>query len=85
MDRATIRDIFLANGFAIKDGHDDLKDYVYEAAEALLAEATRQIDALLAHCPDGECGTCGTIICPHGDQFHFHHDGCPSCAEAEGA
>lgn len=32
-----IRDIFLANGFAIPHGHDDLKPYVYAAARDLLA------------------------------------------------
>jgi hypothetical protein len=33
-----IRAVFLAHGFTIKPGHDDLKPYVYEAARALLAE-----------------------------------------------
>jgi hypothetical protein len=42
-----------------------------------------QIDALLAHCPDAECSTCAEIICPHKDEMHFHHDGCPSCAMAD--
>ena len=32
-----IREVFLANGFTIKDGHSDLKPYVYAAARALLA------------------------------------------------
>ena len=32
-----IRDVFLANGFTIKDGQTDLKPYVYAAARALLA------------------------------------------------
>lgn len=35
--RAKIRDVLLANGFTIKDGQTDLKPYIYEAAEALLA------------------------------------------------
>lgn len=41
----------------------------------------KQLDALLAHCgkEGGECSECGKIICPHGDDMHFHHDGCPSC------
>jgi len=43
----------------------------------------RQLDALLNHCEDGECVTCAAIICPVGDGMHFHHDGCPGCAEAE--
>lgn len=32
-----IREAFLTNGFTIKDGHSDLKPYVYAAARALLA------------------------------------------------
>lgn len=36
---AQIREIFLANGFVIKDGQADLKPYVYAAARALLAAA----------------------------------------------
>ena len=35
----TIREVFLANGFTIKEGLDDLKPYVYAAARALLATA----------------------------------------------
>lgn len=49
----------------------------------LIDSLRNQIDRLLAHCPDGECATCGEIICPHGGTMHFHHDGCPSCAEQE--
>jgi len=31
-----VREIMLAHGFTIKEGQDDLKPYVYEAAESLL-------------------------------------------------
>lgn len=59
------------------------------ALEARLAaaegESERKLDALLAHCPEGECPTCAEIICPHKDTLHFHHDGCPSCYQAEAA
>jgi hypothetical protein len=41
-------------------------------------------DNLLAACPDPECSECARVICPHGDMMHFHHDGCPSCAEDDG-
>lgn len=34
-----IRDVFLANGFTVKDGQTDLKPYVFAAARALLAAA----------------------------------------------
>lgn len=36
MNRTQIRELFLRNGFSIKPGCDDLKSYVYEAAEELL-------------------------------------------------
>lgn len=49
--------------------------------DRLTLEFHKTIDALLNHCDDGECATCGQIICPHGDGMHFHHDGCPSCAQ----
>lgn len=35
--RDTIRDVFMRNGFVIKDGHCDLKPYVYDAANELIA------------------------------------------------
>lgn len=33
------------------------------------------------HCDDGECMTCAVLACPHYEPLHFHHDGCPACAE----
>lgn len=39
--KARIREIFLQNGFTIKDGKTDLKDYVYDAAYALIDEVLR--------------------------------------------
>lgn len=36
VNRAVVRDVFLRNGFTIKEGHSDLKPYVYEAVEELL-------------------------------------------------
>lgn len=37
-----IREIFLANGFTVKEGQSDLKDYVYAAAYALLGAVGAQ-------------------------------------------
>lgn len=37
---SVIRDVFLRNGFTIKDGRDDLKPYVYAAARELLGVGT---------------------------------------------
>lgn len=43
--RDRIRAIFLAAGFTVKEGQTDLKPYVYEAAEALLREASQPTQA----------------------------------------
>lgn len=56
-----------------------------EALRKQVADYERKLDALLAHCDDGECQICAQIICPHGGAMHFHHDGCPSCAEHDAA
>lgn len=37
MHKDKIRGIFMKNGFTVKEGQTDLKDYVYKAAEELLA------------------------------------------------
>lgn len=37
-----IREIFLRNGFTIKEGHDDLKPYVYAAARDLIKETIKE-------------------------------------------
>lgn len=51
-------------------------------ADAIANNYSEQhIDMLLARCPEGECHVCGIICCPNEDGMHFHHDGCPSCAE----
>jgi hypothetical protein len=71
---------------AWKNNHHELGVVLGMAAElvALAALRDNQIECFLAHCPDGECPTCSQIICPHGCELHFHHDGCPACAEHEG-
>ncbi len=44
-----IRREFLAAGFTIKPGHDDLKPYVYEAARRILAlQKEREVSAAYA-------------------------------------
>jgi hypothetical protein len=45
-----------------------------EAADRFVNACTRD---------QGECYECSWICCPHQDEMHFHHDGCPSCAEDE--
>lgn len=55
-----------------------------ELSEAVRAQRpSEEVDALLLKCPDAECSLCGEIVCPHGSSWHFHHDGCPACAENE--
>lgn len=39
LSKAIIRDVFLSQGFTIKDGETDLKPYVYDAAMKLIATA----------------------------------------------
>lgn len=42
-----IKEVFLANGFTVKEGQTDLKPYVYAAAKALLrAEADKQMKCI---------------------------------------
>jgi hypothetical protein len=43
-----IRREFLAAGFEVKPGHDDLKPYVYEAARRVLMLAAAQLEAAVA-------------------------------------
>lgn len=49
-----------------------------EAADEIRRRVA-MIDQLLNHCNDAECSECAKIVCPHQDDMHFHHDGCPSC------
>ena len=61
--------------------HDDLHQAI---ANAMKDRSPGQVvDALLGQCPDAECCECASIVCPHEDPMHFHHDGCPACASAE--
>jgi hypothetical protein len=85
----TIREVFLRNGFTIKEGHDDLKPYVYAAANELLqlqAAALKQQsvnpslnDVLAAALPNShpmkyaDCATCS------GTGIVGHSVLCPEC------
>ena len=46
VDRDRIREIFMAHGFTVKEGQTDLKQYVYDAADALLRAARAQADSV---------------------------------------
>lgn len=82
----------LSDGINTGDALIDCCDYklLCEDAAAHIAELERRVaeketmvDGLLQHCADPECMTCGRIICPYSEPMHFHHDGCPACAENE--
>ena len=82
---AQIREIFLAHGFTIKPGCDDLKPYVYGAARALLAAATSAAAPKCKGSP-GECeyngacmygcGSAPAVAAPAQPDGHLHDDGC---------
>ena len=61
---------------------DRIADLLDEAANYIESQHDK-IAKLLNHCPDPECWECGKIVCPYGGEMHFHHDGCPTCAEME--
>lgn len=73
---------------------DQMRAYAQQALQEACAERdalraqvewlSKAADKLLAHCPDAECGTCAKAMCPFGDGFHYHHDGCPSCSAITG-
>lgn len=42
LSKDQIREVFMAHGFTIKDGQTDLKQYVYDAAYALLGQQPRK-------------------------------------------
>ncbi len=46
LPKDVIRAVFIENGFTIKEGQSDLKQYVYDAAQALLRAAHGQAPAL---------------------------------------
>lgn len=90
-DRTTTVDKFanimreMANQLIQLANHNNVHiDDACEMLDEVIAFSDKRINALLDKCGDGECPVCSSIICPDGDVMHFHHDGCPSCAEREG-
>jgi hypothetical protein len=55
-----------------------------ETFQAEVLQLIGIVDALLKHCDEPECSECAKAVCPFKDEMHFHHDGCPSCADVEG-
>jgi hypothetical protein len=50
-----------------------------EDQKRVIEEYMGKVEAMLRKCPDVECSHCSSVVCPHNDPLHFHHDGCPSC------
>lgn len=68
---------------SVQEGEPDrIADLLDEAANYIQSQDDK-INKLLDHCDDPECWDCGKIMCPYGGEMHFHHDGCPTCAEME--
>lgn len=41
------------------------------------------LKTMLNACDDAECPKCAVFCCPQQDEMHLHHDGCPSCTNAD--
>lgn len=66
MTKDQIRAIFMANGFTIKEGQTDLKEYVYVAAEALLAASSPATQPVIADTAKPVAINCGECACLPG-------------------
>ena len=75
-----IREAFLANGFTIKDGHSDLKPYVYAAARAILSLRPERVpmteeEIFNAYCKsDSILSTHITNLVTFAKAIEAHHD-----------
>jgi hypothetical protein len=73
----------------------DVKEYKWQCARCRvwMWEDVPLCDACVAESPSPPvapdapkygsevlCERCAVVFCPHGEQLHFHHDGCPACA-----
>lgn len=70
-DDDTIRSVFMAHGFTIKDGQTDLKPYVFAAARALFSAAPAQPEPAAQGEPVGEIYRYGKDS--HGREWHGIH------------
>lgn len=50
-------------------------------ADPDMSDLQDRTNALLNRCGDEWCRQCDDVFCIHGSGMHFHHDGCPSCAQ----
>lgn len=67
LTRDQIREVFMAHGFTVKEGHTDLKQYVYDAAYALLKlVAAPQPAPDCHHRP--QCDECAALAAQRGNK-----------------
>lgn len=69
-----IREVFLANGFTVKPREgspDDLRDYVYDAARALIAAVAQPMHYLVLDLRDPNVPVC-IYGAPHPSMCHDH-------------
>ena len=68
---------------------DTLHDLIRQAglgekmARSAMRDWQKTLESRMAQCPDPECPICSAAACPYGCDMHFHHDGCPECAQRE--
>lgn len=82
LDRTVIREIFIANGFTLKPGCDDLKPYVYSAAQAIIARYTAEIASLKARVAELEALSADSLL-SHFPGRHLQIDLYPSGGRIE--
>jgi hypothetical protein len=63
ISREQVREIYMRHGFVIKEGHDDLKEYVYSAADELVKAA---ISAQRKPLTEKEVDECWAGLMPGG-------------------
>ena len=83
LDRDRIREIFMAHGFTVKEGQTDLKQYVYDAADALLRAARAPADSVLEDAAPSKCSInryCHANMCLETDADH--EPDCPQGARS---
>jgi hypothetical protein len=78
-----VAQVIYCNQIKLHEQIDAAREALQEARKAIQLRG-EQLDGLLAHCgkEGGECSGCAKIICPFGEELHFHHDGCPACCNA---
>ena len=59
----------------------DAKDVCSAAARYLALLGATPAPPVAVYGSEVLCDACAKVFCPHGEPLHFHHDGCPACAD----